>query len=284
MTANDSRVRTVRESVWRVSEPEKCLGQEDFFLFATFSRMLLSLFRPMCRIVIFFSYANVKHSNDRSWWQCCSLKWWKMVAFFEFEIQINDCHTSDSPFMRNNTINQVPYHFSTFISSVINKSRLKYCIFLHYMLLFFMLAKLSADILDRLDIFILEIEELQVPQPLWWEYIWCSSILLSFVGLSAAKGNRIKDMKKYIIGLIVTALLPLLYCLIYYFSDVLDYMRLTSDTDVEETEIFIWQVRQRWQTIAQKITSKMPEMRSICQFYYFSDCRECRTACYGMHL
>jgi len=27
-----------------------------------------------------------------------------------------------------------------------------------------MLAKLSADILDRLDIFILEIEELQVPQ------------------------------------------------------------------------------------------------------------------------
>jgi hypothetical protein len=27
-----------------------------------------------------------------------------------------------------------------------------------------MLAKLSADILDRLDIFILEIEELQVPE------------------------------------------------------------------------------------------------------------------------
>lgn len=27
-----------------------------------------------------------------------------------------------------------------------------------------MLAKLSADILDRLDIFILEIEELQVPK------------------------------------------------------------------------------------------------------------------------
>lgn len=27
-----------------------------------------------------------------------------------------------------------------------------------------MLAKLSADILDKLDIFILEIEELQIPQ------------------------------------------------------------------------------------------------------------------------
>lgn len=29
-----------------------------------------------------------------------------------------------------------------------------------------MLAKLSADVLDRLDIFVLEIEELQIPQVL----------------------------------------------------------------------------------------------------------------------
>jgi hypothetical protein len=33
-----------------------------------------------------------------------------------------------------------------------------------------MLAKLSADILDRLDIFILEIEELQVPE-VYLQYI-----------------------------------------------------------------------------------------------------------------
>lgn len=106
-----------------------------------------------------------------------------------------------------------------------------------------MLAKLSADFLDRLDIFILEIEELQVPQPLWWEYIWCFSILTTFIGLSAAKGNRIRDMKKYIIGLIVTALLPIIYCFIYYFSDVVDYMSLDDETDIEDTEIFVWRVR-----------------------------------------
>lgn len=107
-----------------------------------------------------------------------------------------------------------------------------------------MLAKLSADILDRLDIFILEIEELQIPAPLWWEYIWCISILTSFIGLSAAKGNRIKDMKKYIIGLVVTAILPLFYCAIYYFSDVIDYMSLNEETDIENTEIFVWRVRE----------------------------------------
>lgn len=111
-----------------------------------------------------------------------------------------------------------------------------------------MLAKLSSDILDRLDIFILEIEELQVPQPLWWEYIWCTSILWTFVGLSAAKGNRIKDMKKYIIGSVVTGILPLLYCLIYYFSDVIKYIGLDSETELEDADIVVWQVNSQTTT------------------------------------
>lgn len=50
------------------------------------------------------------------------------------------------------------------VFSALNKSRLKHCIFFHYLLFFVMLAKLSADILDKLDIFILEIEELRIPQ------------------------------------------------------------------------------------------------------------------------
>lgn len=129
-----------------------------------------------------------------------------------------------------------------FVYSAINKSRLKYCIFFHYLLFFGMLAKLSADILDRLDIFILEIEELRVPAPLWWEYVWCLSIFLSFVGLSAAKGNRILQMKKYMVGLGIFGILPMIYCLIYYFRDAIDYLTLEEDVDVEDTEIHMWQV------------------------------------------
>uniref|UniRef100_A0ABD2XFY0 Protein pellino n=1 Tax=Trichogramma kaykai TaxID=54128 RepID=A0ABD2XFY0_9HYME len=56
---------------------------------------------------------------------------------------------------------RVANHYQT---SAVNKSRLRYCIFFHYILFFVMLAKLSADILDRFNIFILEIEELAVPQ------------------------------------------------------------------------------------------------------------------------
>lgn len=105
-----------------------------------------------------------------------------------------------------------------------------------------MTAKLSADILDRLDIFILEIEELQIPQPLWWEYIWCLSILISFIGLSSTKTNRVRDMNKYVIGLIVLGFVPILYCLVYYFSDVIEYITLEADIDIDDTDVIMWQV------------------------------------------
>lgn len=137
-----------------------------------------------------------------------------------------------------------------------------------------MLAKLSADILDRLDIFILEIEELQVPTPLWWEYIWCTSILMSFIGLSATKGNRIKDMQKYVIGLAVTALLPLLYCAIYYSADIIGYLSLDEETDIKDTDIFVWRVR-----------NGQLQCKSNCAhaFYFEFYYRENHTHCFGMH-
>jgi Jagunal, ER re-organisation during oogenesis len=105
-----------------------------------------------------------------------------------------------------------------------------------------MLAKLTSDILDRLDIFILEIEELQIPPPLWWEYIWCVSVLMSYLGLSATRSNRLLDMKKYMIGLVVLGVLPLLYCFFYYVGDVYAYLSLNEDTDIEDTDIQLWQV------------------------------------------
>lgn len=117
-----------------------------------------------------------------------------------------------------------------------NKSRLKYCIFFHYLLFFVMLAKLSADILDHLDIFVLEIEELQIPQPLWWEYIWCGSLLLSFLGLSAIRYNRIKTIKRYMIGIVLLGYGPLTYGVVYYFKDVWAYL-----TDGDRENIQMWQ-------------------------------------------
>ena len=47
--------------------------------------------------------------------------------------------------------------------SVKYKSRLKWCFVFQILLFVVMLAKLTSDILDKLDIFVLEIEELEIP-------------------------------------------------------------------------------------------------------------------------
>lgn len=122
------------------------------------------------------------------------------------------------------------------------KSRLRYCIFFHYLLFIFMLIKLGPDILDRLDIFVLEIEELYVPKPLWWEYAWCTSVFITFLGLSSARSNQILTMQKFMIGIGVLAIVPIVYCLIYYLGDAIEYFKLEEGTDLEDTDIQVWQV------------------------------------------
>lgn len=50
-------------------------------------------------------------------------------------------------------------------------------------------------------------------------------------------------MQKYMGGLVLLGVFPLLYCLIYYFRDSIDYITLEEGVDVEDTDIFMWQVR-----------------------------------------
>lgn len=76
-----------------------------------------------------------------------------------------------------------------------------------------------------------------------WEYVWCVSVVLSFVGLSAARANKVLNMQKYMIGVVVFGLVPVIYCLIHYASDVSAYMKLDEDTDLEDAEnILVWMV------------------------------------------
>lgn len=130
----------------------------------------------------------------------------------------------------------IQYHISA-----LNKSRLKYCVFFHHILFLGMMAKLSADVLDKLDIFILEVEELQIPPPLWWEYIWCLSLLLSFLGLSAIKRNNIRHLRQYVYGIVALGFCPLLYCVLYYCGDVWRYLSHDDEDDSSEVDIELWQ-------------------------------------------
>ncbi|KAH0557948.1 protein jagunal isoform X1 [Cotesia glomerata] len=121
---------------------------------------------------------------------------------------------------------------SQYQTSAMNKSRLNKCIWFHFLLFFVMLTKLLPDILDRLDIFILEVEELQVPKPLWWEYIWLSNVLVPFIGLSAIKKNQIKSMTRFMYGIGLLGFGPIIYATIYYLPDVWAYLTVGKTEDI----------------------------------------------------
>ncbi|CAN7989173.1 unnamed protein product [Ixodes hexagonus] len=109
--------------------------------------------------------------------------------------------------------------------SAVYKSRLKISMLLHFLLSLLMVAKLVEDVLDRLDIFILELEELYIPKPLFWEWVWLSSIVLVVPGLTAVRRNRPASMKLYAGGTFFLGLCPVLFAAVYFFREMYTYVQ-----------------------------------------------------------
>jgi len=118
--------------------------------------------------------------------------------------------------------------------SAVNKYRLKLCIFTHFLLFLLMCVKLAQDVLDYMDIFIMEIEQLEIPKPHRWEYVWAASLIFSFVGLSAARRNRIGRMQVYVLGILIGGLCPILYASIYYFGEMWEYASTRDSSNLEK--------------------------------------------------
>lgn len=70
--------------------------------------------------------------------------------------------------------------------------------------------------------------------------------MLSFIGLSAARSNQVLNMQKYMVGVLVFGLIPIIYCVVHYMTDVMEYLKLDEDTELEDAEnILVWQVNIR---------------------------------------
>lgn len=107
---------------------------------------------------------------------------------------------------------------------------------MHFLLALLMFAKLFQDVLDRMDIFILEIEELGIPKPDRWEWIWQSSVLFCFSGLTAIRRNRIGSLQFFVFGEFTLGFCTVLYALGCYASEFWTYVN-TQSTE----EILVWQ-------------------------------------------
>lgn len=109
-----------------------------------------------------------------------------------------------------------------------NKYRLKVCLFVHLLLFIFMAVKLVPDILDKLNVFILEVEELEVPKPVKWEYLWTFSMIYSFFAMSACKKNSTFFLQVYLGGIIAMGLAPAVFAVCFYLPDVYRFISTGS--------------------------------------------------------
>jgi len=115
------------------------------------------------------------------------------------------------------------------------KSKLKWNNIFHFLLGFIMLAKLFSAILDKLDIFIMEIEELFIPKPDLWEWVWLMSLASTIPAFMASKKSNVTQMRVFQAIIISCGILPLLVGMALHFSDA--YAFISAD---KKTKVLKW--------------------------------------------
>lgn len=108
--------------------------------------------------------------------------------------------------------------------SAVNKSRLRYAIYLHLLLILLMILRLSVSFFVMLNIrpppFL---QQLRLPRAWMWEYVWLMSSIPSLFGLIALRKNRQFLIQQYIIGTFIFGLGPVLYAIATLLNDLLAY-------------------------------------------------------------
>jgi len=137
---------------------------------------------------------------------------------------------------------RVASHYHT---SAANKSRLRFVIYLHFMLVVLMLLRLSPNILLMANVkppaFLLSIG---LPDPSIWEYAWVVSVLPCFFGLAALGRNRTFVLRQFSIGTALFALTPVVWGIVSLSGDLLQYWN-TRET---KSRLFGFPVVVLWNT------------------------------------
>jgi len=115
-----------------------------------------------------------------------------------------------------------------------NKTRLKTCVGFHFMLFVLMALKLLPEVLDKLDVFVLEIEELLIPKPQLWEWIWASSAVPAAIAWLACKKSKAFNMKISQALNVATGLIPVFLGMSYHFSDLYEFISGNGDENIKE--------------------------------------------------
>jgi len=115
------------------------------------------------------------------------------------------------------------------------KSKLKWTTLFHYTLGALMLLKLVPEILDKLDIFVMEVEELFLPKPMLWEWLWLGSLVGTLFSWTASKKSNVLQMRLFQVMILALGVLPILVGMAVHFSDA--YAFINND---KKAKILKW--------------------------------------------
>ena len=96
---------------------------------------------------------------------------------------------------------------------------------MHFLLYLLILLKLSEDVLDRADIFILELQELRIPKPDFWEWLYGISFLANIFAARAMRTNSVPLIRLYQFLTWTFSLGPICVAQIQYFPDFYHFVQ-----------------------------------------------------------
>ncbi|CAG9761142.1 unnamed protein product [Ceutorhynchus assimilis] len=103
----------------------------------------------------------------------------------------------------------------------ISKAGLRKCALIHYLLGLLMLFKLTAFNVEKVNA---AIQELLIPEPDAWEWVWIASLLVTAFAIQDCDKGDIASLRYYMIFMVVLGIFPLIWGGTIWFSDAWAYL------------------------------------------------------------
>ena len=107
--------------------------------------------------------------------------------------------------------------------SSLNKTRLRFDVFLHMILGLLMLIRLAPGITSLFGFNIMALRRWDLPHPRPWEYAWLFSLVSAVIGWRSTPQNHSFLLKQYMLGTVVFGIVPVVFGIVDLRNDMLAY-------------------------------------------------------------
>lgn len=108
--------------------------------------------------------------------------------------------------------------------SSLNKTRLRFDIFLHVVLGLLMLIRLAPGISSLFGFSVMALRRWDLPHPRPWEFAWLFSLVAAVIGWRSTPQNNTFLIKQYMLGTVIFGLVPVGFGIIDLRNDLSNYI------------------------------------------------------------